>query len=576
MVGSVELSKKNKNKKQSFLEGAAVLLMATALVKVLGAFFKIPLNWFMEDLAIGYFSTAYNLYLPVYAVALAGMPVAVCRMVSSFVAKERYTDARQVLKVARIVFLVIGIVGTLSVMLAAKPYLNYIGKNQGAFAAILVLAPCLFFCCVMSTYRGYYEGLCNMTPTAISQVIEALGKVVVGLSLVWVVRRLGYGPEYQAAAAMFGIMLGTACGAAYLRIRIWRSGDGFTKEQLILCGPPQESRKATFKALVIFAVPVIIGSLVNQAGGLVDTMTIQRRLTDLVQQNPAYFQENFSEMWAYLSQETTSLEELKAAIPTYFYGSYNGFAFSIYNLVPTITSVLGVSALPIITACYTAGKKEETKTTLEAVFRITSLAAMPAGFGIAALSGGVLHLLYSNKPIMADIATPTLTVLGFAVVFSALSMPMTNLLQAVGKERVPVINMFIGTVIKIALNYWLVGKYSVNITGGAISTLVCYAFICVADYICLVHYTGIRPNFMAAFIKPLFAAALCGIAAWAGNGLLIRVLPQSLSTVISIGIGAVVYLIAVFLLKIITKNDVFMLPKGEKIAKVLEKFHFIG
>ncbi|MBR4868340.1 MAG: polysaccharide biosynthesis protein [Clostridia bacterium] len=571
------MSTKNKNKKQTFLEGAAVLLIATALVKVLGACFKIPLNWILEDLAIGYFSTAYNLYLPIYAVALAGMPVAVCRMVSSFVAKEKYSDARQVLKVARMMFLVIGAVGTLAVMLAAQPYLQYIGENAGAYWSILMLAPCLFFCCVMSTYRGYYEGLCNMTPTAISQVIEALGKVVIGLAMVFVVRKLGYGPEVQAAAAMFGIMLGTVFGALYLRLRIWRTGDGFAPEQLTRCGPPSQTRGATFKALAIFAVPVIIGSLVNQAGVLVDTVTIQRRLTDLVQQNPDYFQVNFPEMWAYLTKETTSLVELKAAIPTYFYGSYSGLAFSIYNLVPTITSVLGVSALPIITASYTAGKKEETKTTLEAVYRITSMVAMPAGFGIAALSNGILHLLYSNKPIMADIATPTLTVLGFAVVFGALSLPMTNLLQAVGKERIPVINMFIGTLIKIGLNYWLVGQTRFNIAGGAIGTLACYVFICAADYICLVRYTKIIPNLMAAFVKPLIAASLCGISAWAGYGLISRFLSsQSLSTVISIAIGAVVYLLAVFLLKIITKNDVFMLPKGEKIAKVLEKFHLIG
>ena len=553
-----------------------MLLIATALVKVLGAVFKIPLNNMLDGLAIGYFNTAYDLYLPVYAVALAGMPVAVCRMVASFVVKELYADARQVLKIARRMFWGIGIVGTLAVLLAAKPYLNYIGDNNGALLSILVIAPCLLFCCIMSTYRGYYEGLCNMTPTAISQVIEALGKVVVGLVLVVVVKMLGYGAEVQAAAAIFGIMLGTACGALYLRLRIWRSGDGFTKEQLTRCGPPTQSGKATFKALAVFAIPVIVGSLVNQVGGLVDAMTIQRRLSDLVQQNPAYFQENFSAMWGELAKEAATQQELIDSIPTYFYGCYKGLAFSIYNLVPTITSVLGVSALPIITQSYTAGRKEETKSTLETVFRVTALVAMPAGFGIAALSGGILDLLYPAKAVMADITTPTLTMLGFAVVFSALSMPMTNLLQAVGKERVPVINMFIGTLLKIALNYWLVGQYGINIMGGAISTLVCYVFICVADYICLVRFTGIRPDFMASFIKPLLAAALCGIAAWAGFGLLERVMPERLATVLAIGIGAVVYLIGVFLLRIIQKNDVFMLPKGEKIAKVLEKFHFIG
>ncbi len=552
------------------------MLIATVLVKVLGAVFKIPLNNKLDGLAIGYFNTAYDLYLPIYSVALAGMPVAVCRMVASYMANERYADARQVLKVARWMFLTIGVVGTLVVVLAARPYLSFIGENTGAFAGIMVIAPCLFFCCIMSTYRGYYEGLCNMTPTAVSQVIEALGKVVVGLALVIGVKRMGYGPEYQAAAAIFGIMLGTAFGALYLRLRIWRSGDGISPEQMVRCGPPQETAKSTFKALAIFAVPVIIGSLVNQMGGLVDAMTIQRRLSDLSQQNPAFFQAHFSAMWKELEVATASRQELIDAIPTYLYGCYKGLAFSIYNLVPTITSVLGVSALPIITSSFTAGRKEETKTTLETVFRVTSLIAMPAGFGIAALSKEILHLLYPQQPIMADITAPTLTILGLAVVFGALSMPMTNLLQAVGKERVPVINMFIGTVVKILLNYWLVGQYQVNIVGGAVSTLICYLFICIADYVYLVRFTHIRPDFIATFIKPLLAAALCGFAAWSACGLLSRVIPTKLATVCAIGFGGIIYLLAVFLLKIITKNDVFMLPKGEKIAKVLEKFHWIG
>ena len=153
---------------------------------------------------------------------------------------------------------------------------------------------------------------------------------------------------------------------------------------------------------------------------------------------------------------------------------------------------------------------------------------------------------------------------------------MTNLLQAIGKERIPVINMLVGALIKIVLNYFLVGTQSVNIVGAAISTLVCYAFICVSDYICLVKYAGVKPDFMAAFVKPLLAAALCGLSAWAAYGLLGRVVPDRLAAVIAIGIAAFIYLAAVLLLRIITKNDVFMLPKGEKIAKVLEKMHWIG
>lgn len=555
------------------------MVFATAIVKVLGAIFKIPLQNNISGLAVGYFNTAYSLYLPIYSVALAGMPVAVCRMVASFVEQKHYADARQVLNVAKKVFLVIGIVGTLVVWAVARPYLSFVGKSMGTLPSLMVIAPCVFFCCVMSTYRGYYEGLSNMTPTAISQVIEALvGKVILGLGFAFLVQKLGYGAEMQAAAAIFGIMLGTAFGALYLRLRYHFSGDGITPEQLVKCGPSVYTKKQTFKALITIAVPVILGSLASQIASLIDVTTVQKQLSNIVYQDPTFFQNNFSDMWQELLQDpdVTSYDDLLAAIPTYLYGCYQGFAFTIYSLVPTITSVIGVSALPAMTTAFTSGDKGKTKQTMESALRITSLISLPAGFGIAALSEGILNLLYSNQPVSAAIATAPLTVLGFAVIFGGLSMPMTNLLQAVGKERIPVVNMLIGALIKIVLNYILVGTQSVNIVGAAISTLVCYGFICVSDYICLVKYTGVRPDFMATFIKPLLAAAMCGLSAWAAYGLLGRVVSETVATVFSIGIAALIYLTAVLLLKIITKNDLFMLPKGEKIAKVLEKLHWIG
>ena len=577
-VGSVDVNKRDVNKKQSFLEGAAVLVIATALVKVLGAVFKIPLGNLIGELGMGYFQNAYDLYLPVYSVALAGMPIAVCRMVASYMAKEQYGDVRQLFSVAKKVFWAIGIVGTAALLIAAYPYLRIIEADNGALLGIGVIAPCILFCCLMSTYRGYYEGLCNMTPTAVSQVIEAAGKAVIGLALAFAVSRLGYGAAYQSAAAILGITLGSLFGAVYLRLRFRFSGDGITPAMLVKCGPPQDTKKQAFKALITIAIPVIIGSLASQIAGLIDVITVQRRLADLVNADPEFFRLNFNGMWLDLLKdpEITTGAQLLSKIPTYLYGCYKGFAFSIYGLLPTITSVIGVSALPIMTTAYSAGNREESKQTMESVLRITCLLAMPAGFGITAISEGILNLLYPTKPVGAAIAAAPLTVLGFAVVFSGLSLPLTNLLQAVGKERIPVINLSIGALLKVGLNYWLVGQQNVNLVGAAISTLACYGFICVADYICLVRATGIHPNLTRVFVKPLIASALCGGAAWATYGLGCRVTSGNLATLISIAVAAVIYVIAVLLLKIITKSDVLMLPKGEKIAKVLEKLHAIG
>ncbi len=558
-----------------------MLVMATAIVKVLGAVFKIPLGNLIGELGMGYFQTAYDLYLPIYSIALAGMPIAVCRMVAAYMGKEQYVNARSVLKIAKIFFWVIGIVGTLVLFGAAYPYLRFIsgnGINLGALPGIFVIAPCILFCCVMSIYRGYYEGLCNMTPTAVSQIVEALGKLVVGLGLAFLADYLGYGPNVQSAAAIFGIMLGTAFGALYLRLRMARFGDGITPEMLEKCQGPVDSKKQIFKSLIVFAIPVIIGAFANQIAGFIDVITVQRQLAKAVQSNPNFFQENFPQMCASLLEdpEINTTQDLLNAIPTYFYGCYKGFAFSVFSLAPTIVSAIGVSALPVVTTAYTSGNQKETKITMESVVRVTCLLCMPAGCGIAAVSEGILNLLYPTKPVGAALAASPLMVLGIGAIFNGLSMPLNNLLQAVGKERIPVVNMFIGAAIKIGLNLWLVGKPQVNIFGAAISTVACYLFIVVANFYFLMKCTKIKLNLYACFFKPLLAGGLCGLGAWAAYGLLLRVVSNTLATVGSIGIAAVIYLIAVFLLRIITKNDLLMVPKGEKIAKVLEKLGWIG
>jgi len=573
---------KTKNKKQSFLEGAMTLMIAMALVKILGAVFKIPLGNMIGASGMGYFQTAYDLYLPVYAVALSGLPIAVCRMVASYMAQGNTRDSRTVLKVAQKTFLVTGIVATVLLLAMAYPYLRVIGaKNNDALLSLIVIAPAMLFCCIMSTYRGYYEGLCNMTPTAVSQVIESLGKVIIGIALVFVVKRMGFDQSVQAAAAIFGIMLGTLFGAIYLKFRYVKGGDGITNQMLLDCKVEPQTQKQILKALLVIAVPVVIGSLASQIAGLVDAVTVQKRLNDMVTAEPKMIEALFPNMWqTFLDDETlTTLEAKYDEVPNYLYGCYKGMAFSIFSLVPTITSVLGVSALPAMTTSYSKNDKEATKTTYESVLKITALVSIPAGLGIVALAGPIMNLLYPLRPTDAAVATDALRILGFAVVFGGITMPMTSLLQAVGKERVPVINMVIGACIKIVINYILVRIPAFNISGAAIGTFACYAYIFISEIILLCKYTKVVPNIMATFIKPLIAGALCGFAAWSGYGLMTRFIGEVLSgriiTVVSIVFAALIYFISIVLLKVLTKNDVLMLPKGEKIAKVLEKLKWI-
>lgn len=572
---------KNNNKKQSFLEGAMTLMIATALVKVFGAVFKIPLGNMIGGLGMGYFSQAYDLYLPIYSIALAGLPIAVCRMVASYMAQGHTRDARVVLKVAQRTFLVIGSTATLILFTFAIPYLKAVGSGMEALPSILAIAPTVLFCCVMSTYRGYYEGMCNMVPTAISQIIESIGKVILGLGLVLIVKKMGFNEVWQSAAAIFGIMIGTLFGALYLWFRYKLKGDGITTEMLVTCEKQPFTSKETFKMLMVIAIPVVLGSLANQVASLVDVFTVQRRLSDIVSSDPESLKNLFPEVWEKIQNDASleTMEDKLKAIPTTLYGCYKGLAFSVFNLIPTITSVLGVSALPAMTTAFSKNDKGEVKRTYESVLKITALISLPAGFGIAALAGPIMNLLYPGQPTDAAVATDALRILGVAVLFSGFTLPMTSLLQAVGKERIPVINMAIGAGVKIVINYFLVAVPGLNISGAAIGTFACYAYFFISGMILLCKYTKVVPNIMGTFIKPLIAGGMCGLTAFTCYGLMTKFLNTHISdmiiTMISIAFAAVIYVIAIVLLRVLTKNDILMLPKGEKIAKVLEKVKVI-
>lgn len=570
------------NKKpQSFLQGSFILLLSTALVKVIGALFRIPLGNLMDDAGVGmgYYSVAYDLYLPIYSLAMAGLPIAISRMVAENVAKQRYKDVLQTLKVTRKAFWVTGTVSFLLMCAIAYPF-AYFTKSVDALPAIFCIVPSLIFCCIMSTYRGYYEGFRNMYPTAFSSVIEALGKLILGYGMAWLVITYTGSLVYGAAAALLGITLGTAFGALYLVIKYRRHPYDWTKEQWEASVEPKSSRE-TFKMLIAIAIPVVLGSMVTYVTGFIDVIMVKRQLANVIENNYAYFQSAYPDLLAncvkrIVEESKGALTEAAAladtakiqeSLSTALYGCYKGYAYSIYNLIPVLTSVLGVSALPVLATSWTKKDKAGTKKNIELMLRTTVLIAFPAGLGIATLSKPILSLLYPDHSAVVDVAAPLLSVLGIAAAFAGVSIPITNMLQAIGRQKVPVRNMAIGAVLKIVVNIVLVGNYKINMLGAPIGTLCCYVFIAVANFACLVKYSNVMPNIVSTILKPFIATVLCCAAAFGVS----KFIDGKLGTLAAIAVAAVVYLIALALLKAIEREDVLSMPKGEKLAAILTK-----
>jgi stage V sporulation protein B len=562
------LKSKMEQKQQSFMYATLIMAVSTIVVKLLGLFFRIPIANLLGTVNMGYYSTAYDVYLPIYSIAMAGLPVAVSRMVAQYVSEKRYNDVKSVFKVAKRFFTITGLVGFI-LMFGIGYIVTIVTKNPEALPSMFIIAPCLVFCCILSLYRGYYEGLRNMFPTAISSLIEAICKLVLGYGFAWIVMNFYGGANkgsYAAAAAILGITVGTAISALYVFIRHKTIGDSID-EAMYSNSPAGVDIKEVFKALVTISIPVVLGSLATQISGLIDVTMVQYQLNTDVANNLEFFKNEYGE---YLRLENVSDNK----IHTFLYSTYRNYAYTFFNLVPTITAAVGVSALPVLTMAWTDNDKKAVKSNLESMLKVITLIAFPAGLGLMALAPQILGMLYVTKSV--EVAAPLLRVLGIAACFAGMTTPMTNLLQAIGKPNVPVKNIAVGAVIKVVVNYILVGIPSINIMGAPIGTVCCYAYIAIADLFCIIKYSRVVPSMYVTIIKPLAAAGVCAVAAFFSNmGLSVLLSGSRLAVVGALIIAVFAYVIALSVFKCITKEDIVALPKGEKLADICAKLHII-
>ena len=482
--------------------------------------------------------------------------------------------------------LAVGGVCSLIMILGARVYSSKIVETPAAFLSIICLAPAVFFCCMMSSRRGYYEGLKNMYPTAISQVIEAVAKLALGLLLSWIIIYVGTS-QYQnggvvfgtacdskkeamsiiypfaSAAAILGITLSTVFGAVYLHLRYRIKGDSITPEMLA-AAPAASGGKEILRSIMAIAIPVSLGTLTTTLTSFIDSSSIVNRLKNVMEVDGQTIINMYS-----------GITEAANDIPDFIYGAYC-YAISIFNLVPSITTTFAISALPAVTAAWTLRDKEKTKQSIETVLRITSLVALPAGVGIAVMAKPILQILYPERTLGVEIAAPALTLLGIAVIFVALLAPINSMLQAVGRADIPVKLMLIGGAIKIVTNFVLVSIPEINVKGAPVGTLLCYVFLFIASMYFVCKQTELVPNIKATFIKPFAAAAVCGVAAFLSHRFFDMLIGGRIATVISIIFAALIYAICLLLFRVLTKDDINMLPKGKKFVKILEKYRLIG
>ncbi len=551
--------------------GTLILLFSTVLVKIISALFKIPLssNYCLGDLGFGYFSSANDIFTPIYFVAVSGFPVAVSNIVSNFIATNNTSGALKTLKTSKKAILLFSAVFFIIYVICIFPFADFTDKTGNSIYSFLAVSPTIIFCLWSACYRGYYEGIMDMRPAAVSNIIEALGKLVLGLGLALAVMRLNGNPAYAAAAAMLGISLGTAASAMYLSIKYKTDRRKlYVISDTSATSAGLTSEKEIVKKLVLISVPVVAASLSGSVVALIDGLTVRYQLSDLLTANYGMLKSYYSELISEYQMQTGSVLS-DAALPTVLYG-IRSKAYTLFNLVPTLTAAIGVGLIPAITQSYVKKDKPAVQSNIGAAFKLSALVSFPAGIGYIVLGQRIMFLLYGSS-VSSEIGGKMLSCYGIAAVFAGFSFPLASILQSVSKQRTALFNVFCGILVKVMLNIILCRIPEINICGSVYSTIACFAVICLLHGFCVVKLTGKETKLFQNIFKPLISAAVCAAAAY----ILCLVSEARAVTFISVILAAAVYFISMFLLKGFDETDILALPMGEKVLSACKKIKII-
>ena len=526
-------------KKQSFMKGAVILSASTLLVKVLGLLFSIPLANLIDPKSMSYFYAAYDIFGFFLMLSTAGLPIAVSRMVGTAYAQGRRKEADQVFGVAFWLFFGVGLVGCLAMFFGSKQFASMMGY-PGADLAIMALAPTMFFISVMSALRGYFQGRSNMVPTAVSQTIEAVTKVVIGVGLAVYILQQYDSDDWAAVGAVVGVSISAGLGTIYLVL--YKLRQKRRDKDLPDVGSSGVSRKSMLKSLIWFAIPITIGSCFLSALDIVDMAV----LSDRLQQGLHFTQEH--------------VDDLRGLL---------GNARKFFDLPGAFVIPISTSLLPVLSGAIASNDKRSVDHISSISMRVTLLIAIPASVGMAVFADPICQLLLFNKPDAAAGTAPLLAMLSIAIAFNSTLFTTNAILQSFGRAPTPVVNMAIGGVVKIVLSYVLIGIPEINAMGSAISTVVSYLLIMVLNLIAMRRSLPDMDGFVRMSLPILLSSAVMGAASYGAYcGLCLFVSPK-LAVIPAIVLAVAVYAVSIVLFKAVTYDDVAMLPRGEQLARLL-------
>ncbi|MDR1573072.1 MAG: polysaccharide biosynthesis protein [Clostridiales Family XIII bacterium] len=550
--------------KKTFMQGAIVLAAAGVIIKALGAVFKIPLANMIGDTGMGYYQTAYTIYVMFLVLSNSGVPVAVSRMVSERVAVGRMRDAHKVFRVSFVLLLFTGLASSLFCFCGTDFLLDRFPGMGNAAYAVKAIAPALLIVPLMAAYRGYFQGKQNMRPTANSQVTEQFFRVVTGLCLAWYM--LPQGEQFAAAGAAVGAAAGAAAGlltvvaiyalsggrrsaeraehAAEARARrneaagSGEGADGTSARGLRV----SESARGILLRICLIAAPITVGAAIMPIMNFIDLAVITNRLPGLG--------------WA--------AEDVRMA-----YGQLSGFVNPLINLPQILTQSVAMSLVPAVAAAYKQEDIAFLRHNIQLGLRTAIIIGLPCAFGMMTLSEPIMLFLFPAVREAAISAAPFLFILSFGVIFLSAVQTLTGVLQGVGRQMIPVRNLCLGAVLKIVITWTLIAIPSVNVKGAAVGTVAAYILAAVLNLAAVRRHTGARFDIGLTCVKPLVAALVMSAAVFGVYTALHALMGgNAVPVTVSVAVGAIVYAAGLFLGGAVTEDELLLLPKGRYLVKV--------
>lgn len=536
--------------KNSFIKQAAILAAAGILVRFLGFVYRLPLTNMLGDEGNGIYGAGYNIYTFLLILSSAGLPAAISKLVSERLALRQYRNAHRVFQVALCVSSTLGIVFAILMAVTARDLATLI-HSENSYYAILTLCPTLVIVAVMSVYRGYFQGMRTMVPTAISQIVEQIFNAFFSVYLAYLLLQL-YIPEGMmknlplgAAGGTMGTGIGAAAGllvvfGSYLLIR-----PHLLHRARVCRQPYEESRKQLAKKLLQTALPIIAGTAVFSMTNLIDMGMVMRILENI----------------GYSESEATAL-----------YGQLNGKYVTLTTLPVSISTAIATAVLPSIAASNRLGERKQVNRKMNLTMRVSMIISVPAAVGIGALGPQILAMLFPN----ASEGGILLTVGAISILFLALCQTATGVLQGIGCIKVPVVGALMGAVVKVVLNAVLIPIPALNVIGAVLSTTGCYLVASAFDVWMLSKITRVRFDFGRILLKPIIGSVIMGAAALGVYHGFYYLLPyNTLCTLTAIVIGMVVYGFVMVLIGGIQEEDLQSVPMGGRMIRLCRKLHLM-